>query len=262
MGLLMGGGGHFVQRNDVAVVATPEATETWRPVSHIDVIEAVENVLKARKWEIQEEQFGLARGGDRLFGVMQITSSRNPEWSRCIGIRNSHDKSFSVGLSAGINVMVCSNLAFGGTTVIRRKHTSRIDLEMLVNRAVDSLVAEFDVLENSCNRLKYLDAGSPDEVRALVVRAAEMGVINSSDIVPVFQEFRSPRHEEFAANTRWSLLNAFTEIVKKYTPMRVERTYQVLNQAFGLDGGVPELWPDDTPDGGHIEDIIAENGEL
>ena len=41
---------------------------------------------------------------------------------------------------------------------------------------------------------------------------------------------------EFKEQTRWSLLNAFTEIVKKYSPQRVDHSYLALNRAFGLDG--------------------------
>ena len=43
-------------------------------------------------------------------------------------------------------------------------------------------------------------------------------------------------HVEFKEQTRWSLLNAFTEIVKKYSPQRVDHSYLALNRAFGLDG--------------------------
>ena len=70
----------------------------------------------------------------------------------------------------------------------------------------------------------------------------EIGAINSSDIVPVFKEFKNPSHEEFAEPTCWSLLNAFTETIKKYTPQRVDYSYSALNRAFGLDGKRSELW--------------------
>ena len=78
-----------------------------------------------------------------MFGVMEISRSSSPEWHRCIGIRNSHDKSFAVGLSAGIVVCVCTNMAFGGTTVIKRRHTSGIELSQLIDRAVASLEDDF-----------------------------------------------------------------------------------------------------------------------
>lgn len=242
MGLCMSGGGQFVDRNTVAMVETPVGTESWKPVPHIEVIEAVTEVVKAHKWQITEEQFGLAREGQKLFGVMKINKSSCLDWTRCIGLRNSHDKSFSVGLSAGISVMVCSNMAFGGTTIIKRRHTSRIELAQLVDVAVNELENEFLMLEKVCEDMKVQYLKDDDEARSRIVRAAEIGAINSSDIVPVFREFKQPQHEEFAEPTRWSLLNAFTETIKKYTPQRVDYSYAALNRAFGLDGNRPELW--------------------
>ena len=173
---------------------------------------------------------------------MKINKSFSSDWTRCIGLRNSHDKSFSVGLSAGISVMVCSNMAFGGTTIIKRRHTSRIELTELVDIAVNELENEFLMLEKVCEDLKVQYITNDDEVRSRIVRAAEIGAINSSNIVPVFREFKHPSHEEFSEPTRWSLLNAFTETIKKYTPQRVDYSYSALNRAFGLDGNRPELW--------------------
>ena len=161
---------------------------------------------------------------------------------RCIGIRNSHDKSFSAGLTAGICVMVCSNMAFGGTNVIKRRHTSGFDLTELVSIAMNSLENEFLMTETVCEDLKVQYLKNDDEARSRIVRAAEIGAINSSDILPVFQEFKRPRHEDFLEPTRWSLLNAFTETIKKYTPQRVDYSYSALNRCFGLDGSRPELW--------------------
>ena len=69
---------------------------------------------------------------------------------------------------------------------------------------------EFLILETVCEDLKIIYLKNDDEARSRIVRAAELGAINSSDIVPVFREFKNPRHEEFSEPTRYSLLNAFT----------------------------------------------------
>ena len=56
------------------------------------------------------------------------------------------------------------------------------------------------------------------------------------------QEFQKPCHEEFAEPTRWSLLNAFTEYAKKYSPGRADVCYRGLTSLFGLDGKRSALW--------------------
>ncbi len=235
MGLIMQDG-RFVSRAAVARTDTPCSTATWHPVPHIDVIEAVTEVIKAHDWNIEGEKFGLASNGRRMFGVVEISSSASPEWHRCLGLRNSHDKSFAVGLSAGLVVCVCSNLAFGGTTVIKRRHTSGIILTELIDRAVASLEEDFLTVETVCEDLKDVYLRDDDEARSCIVRAAELGVINSSDIIPTLREFKQPSHEEFREPTRWSLMNALSEIVKKYSPQRADHSFLALNKAFGLDG--------------------------
>ena len=240
MGLIMAEG-KFVSRDEVAMTGTPCSTTTWRPVPHAEVIDAVTEVVKAHDWQILDEQYGLARDGQRLFGVLRINKSSSPEWSRCIGIRNSHDRSLSVGVAAGISVMCCSNLAFGGTMVLKRRHTSRIELDDLVVSAVDELEMEFLNLETVSEDLKLHEVGN-DEARAIIVRAAEINVINSCDIVPIFREFKEPSHEEFREPTRWSLLNAFTEYAKKYSPGRADVCHRGLTRLFGLDGQPAQLW--------------------
>ncbi len=235
MGLIMQEG-KFVSRDEVARIDTPCSTDTWHPVPHIDVIEAVTEDIKAHDWSIEGEKCGLASEGRKMFGVMEIAKSSSPEWHRCIGIRNSHDKSFAVGLSAGIVVCVCTNMAFGGTTVIKRRHTSGIVLAELIDRAVASLEDDFLTVETVSEELKDAYLRDDDEARSCIVRAAELCVINSCDILPVYREFKQPSHEEFREPTRWSLLNAFTETIKHYSPQRVDHSYLALNRAFGLDG--------------------------
>ena len=233
--------GKYVGRNEIATVPTPVGTASWKPVPHMDVIDAVTEAVKAKNWQILDEQYGLAREGQRMFGVMRINNSSSPEWSRCIGIRNSHDQSLSVGLAAGISVMCCSNLAFGGAMVLKRRHTSRIELNGLVVTAIEELEMEFLNLETVSEDLKLHEVRA-DEARAVIVRAAEVGAVNSCDIVPIFREFQKPRHQEFAEPTRWSLLNAFTERAKKYSPGRADVCYRGLTRLFGLDGQKSELW--------------------
>ena len=130
---------------------------------------------------------------------------------------------------------------FGGSTVLKRRHTSRIELNGLVVEAIDALEDDFLTLETVAEDLK-IQYIKDDIARAAIVKAAEAGAVNSCDIVPIFREFKQPHHEEFADPTRWALLNAFTENAKKYSPARADQCYRGLTRLFGLDGQSPTLW--------------------
>ena len=130
---------------------------------------------------------------------------------------------------------------FGGSMVLKRRHTSRIELNGLVVEAIDALEDDFLTLENVAEDLK-IQYVREDAARIAIVKAAEAGAVNSCDIVPIFREFKEPRHQEFDDRSRWALLNAFTENAKKYSPARADVCYRGLTRLFGLDGQPPTLW--------------------
>ena len=225
----------FVDRSALALVPTPSPTATWRPVPHIDVVDAVEYAIANRGMTIESERFGLARDQQKMFGVITLAKHSNPEWTRCIGVRNSHDQSFAAGICCGVSVLVCSNLCFGGEFVIKRRHTSGIDLASMVEDTMDAMTDSYLSFEERL--LNLHDVGVTDnQARIFIVKAAEYGAIPSCDILAVFNEYLEPRHNEFRERTQWSLLNAFTEIAHKYTPARLDTCNRKLTRLFALDG--------------------------
>jgi hypothetical protein len=50
-------------------------------------------------------------------------------YTNMVGLRNSHDRKFPVGVSFGSRTFVCDNLAFSGDHAIKRKHTANVKRE-------------------------------------------------------------------------------------------------------------------------------------
>ena len=70
MGLMMCDG-NFVSRDEVALVPTPGGTASWKPVPHMEVIEAVTDVVRAHNWHIASLQLSVKQqlftfGSDKL----------------------------------------------------------------------------------------------------------------------------------------------------------------------------------------------------
>ena len=231
--LILHCGARKVSRDELKDVLTPKPTMSWRPVPHYEVAEFVTHVAKRRGYEIVSEEYGLNPSGMKMFGVLKFASEGNPEYTRALGIRNSHDKSFALGLVVGEKIICCDNLAFGGEVVIHRKHTSRIEIEELIPGAFDRLGEQYVRLEQRIGGMK-LEAVSIDQARVITVMAAEIKAIPSCDIIPILEEFKEPRHEEFSEPTKWSLYNSFTEMAKKYSPARADFCYRRLAGLFGM----------------------------
>src|SRR5204863_10129851 len=69
------------------------------------------------------ERLGVTGDGHRFFGTLDLSTPLAEGIALAVGIRNSTDKTFPLGFTAGSRVFVCDNLAFRSELMVRRKHT-------------------------------------------------------------------------------------------------------------------------------------------
>ena len=231
--LMLHSGSEKVRRSDLMQIPLPMQTKSYKPVSHVHIAELIAEEAYRRNFSIASEEYGLSKDGQKMFGVFRFHHEGHPEHTRCLGFRNSYDKSIAVGLTVGLSVLVCDNLCFGGETTLNRKHTAGIEVEELIPKVFDSLTVQFERLEENIEKLKY-EYMPTSSAKLKIVKAAEIKAIPSCDIIPVLEEYKKPRYEEFATRNGWSLYNAFTEIAKKYSPTRADLCYRMLGQLFQL----------------------------
>ena len=142
LNLMLHCGAHNVTIDDVKAVPTPAAEGPWTPIDHDYLVDTVVSELQALNMDVIGSAHALSRSGQRYFGLFEVAGDSD-DHGLVIGLRNSHDKSFSAGLAVGNGVFVCDNLSFSGEITIARKHTTRIkdDLATLVPRAIGAISA-------------------------------------------------------------------------------------------------------------------------
>ena len=239
--LMLHCGGYAVNREELAKVATPRPTETWTPISHLNLVSTVEYALRTAGLKIASQVHSLSHDGDRYFGLTEVRGTKNPEdYAWVLGLRNSHDKRFPAGIVAGASVFVCDNLSFSGEVRLSRKHTVHLqrDLPQLAMRAVGRLM---ECWHKQGQRIDaYKDYRLGDLVaHDLVVRAVDVGACPNRLIPSVLQEWRKPSHPEFEDRSAWSLFNGFTEVLKGNLPELPRRT-EVLHALFDTQVGLNE----------------------
>ena len=69
----------LVTREQLTLVETPDATRSFKPVPHIELIDTLEHVLKLNRIAIRKEQFALRRDGATLFGVLLLAYQDTPD---------------------------------------------------------------------------------------------------------------------------------------------------------------------------------------
>jgi hypothetical protein len=189
---------------------------------------------------VVNEAHGLSHDGDRYFGLLEIANGSNhPDYSRVLGIRNSHDKRFPAGLVLGNQVLVCDNLSFSGEIKVARKHTPWIlhDLPAIIDNALYQLHDSWHEQDRRIER--YQDCRLVDSVmHDLTIHALDRSVICGSQVPKVLQEYREPRHEPFRPRTLWSWFNACTEVLKGnlgLLPDRTQKLHSLCDAHAGLN---------------------------
>lgn len=239
-GMLLHCGAALVDRPTLFDVPTPRGTDTWYPLAHRALLEEVQTQLDKCGFATGRESHALSHDGARYFGVMEVKLPDQAErdYSWIVGLRNSHDKSFTAGLVAGTSVLCCDNLAFTGEVKVSRKHTRYAyrDLRNLTARAVGQLGDKFTGLDK---RIEAYRDEPIDDGRAhdLIIRAIDCRAITTSQVPNVVQEWREPSHENFRPRNLWSLFNSFTEVFKHQSPMLTLARSEALH---GLCDGVVE----------------------
>jgi hypothetical protein len=233
-------GAQAVDRVQVARVSTPRQTETWQPIPHVTLIETVEDALRSTGLRVGSQVHALSQDGARYFGLTEVHGPNDADdYALILGLRNSHDKSFPVGLVAGATVFCCDNLSFSGEVRLTRKHTTHLqrDLPQMVGRGVGKLMQLWG------HQGQRIDAYKAYRLRNkaahdLLIRAVDVGACTNRMIPQVLKEWRDPSYPEFQDRTAWSLFNGFTEILKGNLPELPKRT-EVLHGLFDAQVGLP-----------------------
>ena len=213
-------GGWEATKADLASVAVPDPTESYHPVPYGRFVEEVELHVPRFGLKIQSQQYALAREGSQMFGVLTCTNGHNAgDYALAIGLRNSYDRSLSVGLVAGTRVFCCDNLAFSGEVQMHRKHTANVfrDLPDLIYRMLSQVTVLKARTDEEIVGMKALPI-TQERAHHLMVEAVRGNVLPASRLPRVIEAWDEPRHEEFAPRTAWSLFNAFTETQKEGSP--------------------------------------------
>ena len=218
--LLLHRGGWSATQADLAAVPVPDATDSYHPVPYARFLEEIELHVPRFGLTVRSSQFALSREGGQMFGVLTCANGHNErDYSLAIGLRNSYDRSLSVGLVAGTRVFCCDNLAFSGEVRIQRKHTAHVfrDLPDLIYRMLSSVAALRERQDREIRAMKSTGM-APPTAHHLMVAAVKAHILPASRLPKVLEAWEHPRHDEFASRSAWSLFNAFTEVLQDSAP--------------------------------------------
>ena len=220
-GLIVHAGARRVGRQELPTILTPEATDTHRPIPHATLVEVILESLAYRRLDVVRDEYAVTPDGMRLFGFLEV-NIEHAGVRLALVFRNSHDKTFSLGLLAGYRTFCCDNLAFHGEFIaIAKKHTKNVDLEEVIGVGVDRVQRHFQKLTATLDAWRDYQLADAS-AKAVICDAFVAGRLNvPKKLAPaVHRHYFEPQHEEFRPRTFYSLSNAFTSSFKGLDPFR------------------------------------------
>ena len=222
-------------------IQLPNKTSSYVPVSHVDFIKNTKDIADRilDKHQLHKEQYGIAKDGKQMFGTLTYKEAFHDgpqEIGLSIGLRNSYDKSMSLGICSGASVFVCQNLMMTGEIVAMRMHTGSIidELKGLIFNALLKAEDKFSTIHADSQQLKnhaIIDNTIPYN---LMGRLYGYGVLTERQLPVMKREWQKSKHEEFKPRNAWSLYNAGTEALKTTHPMhKMKRHIQMHRMVVG-----------------------------
>src|SRR6266851_3802469 len=97
-----------IEYDGLRELETPPATPTHVPLLHHRLVDLVKTSASMYGHVVTAEHHGITEDGSRYFGLLSLRSDYG-NYEDTIGLRNSHDKSFPIGIGFGSRVFVCDN---------------------------------------------------------------------------------------------------------------------------------------------------------
>jgi len=210
--LIAHSGAEYIDREGLKVLETPEPTESWTPIPHYNLVQALEGQLLARGITIVKEQFAVQKA--KLFGVIDTDYGVTEEGGAAIGIRTANDKSLALQLAIGYRIFICDNMAFHGDLIaLKRKHTANLDLHKEFAEGIGRYVRGYHKLQENINWWKERTV-SKERGKQLIYDIFTQKIVPVRLFHPVCTVWQ--RQEE--PKTFWNLHNVFTGHIKTLKP--------------------------------------------
>lgn len=235
---------HRAALDAIPVTERGDRSDRWSGVQHGVLANTVLEQANRRGLDITREEWKVSEDGSRLFGDLWIANDSsalsiaardvgitrgyggfNPEvMGLRLGVLSANDSSFAIALIVVARVKVCSNglTVEGGHITCKRKHTTGVHEELpgVISAGLDTYVNRVGLLGQTQSQLTELDFSRQIDVDHALVEAGRRGLFPWSKLGLVEEEWRNPRHPEFADRTGWSLVNCFSEVAKRFNPVR------------------------------------------
>jgi hypothetical protein len=209
----------------------PMKTESYQPVPHVSFVKYITKRLDEYGFNVSTARFQADAKGGKLVGT--LTLEKDTDWIKpTVVIRNSYDKSMSLGIGSGAStVWVCLNGQMSADVVSLRKHTTNIvsDMGEIVNSQLDSLEANFEKNVEALSTLKEIQISKSTMYELIGELFVEQRVLTTTQINIVRKELYESENFQMLGfggeMSAYNLYQNFTESLKISHPANYVRDH-------------------------------------
>ncbi|EMI19555.1 hypothetical protein RMSM_03515 [Rhodopirellula maiorica SM1] len=225
-----------IKRCALSALPKEASSETWNPVSHLSVLQMLDTAIANAGFKATSETILVSKAGNRLFATLDLNIKVGETERLIVGVRNSHDKSFSMGLYYGTRSRVSKCVSFAVDAVTRRRHTPNADTVYAdeIDAAVHQLksFAEDQSIQFSAMKNRFFSVCEPE---AIIVHAAEASAIPWRYVPKILSEWRRPSHRKHRGQSQYHLFQSFIQVFDdrfKRSPIEVASELVRLHNFF------------------------------
>lgn len=210
----------------------PQATRSYAPVAHSDVINSTLEQLDRSNLAVQRMELNVAREGKQLIGYFDLTANTgDSELGFRLGFRNSYDKSMSVAFLAGNQVFICANGMIAGEIQFLRKHTGTVVQEM--NEKITYSIEQLEAISTKAiqhkEAMKLIQVDKTIAAELVGRMFIEQDIIALQQLSIIKKELFAPSYDYNSPETLWELYNHVTHSFKKAHPLEYIQRHKNLH---------------------------------
>lgn len=210
-----------ISRQELVNVKLPKPTDSYAPVSHIQVIEMTLEELEKNGFKVLSEGYHTARDGNQARGDYEI-ATKDKEMHIKLAWHNSYDKTIPLRWAIGGHVMICTNgVIVGDMGVFKRRHTGTVieDYREAVKLHVNVAGEMFEKLVKEREQLKGIELTSRTRAELIGRMFIEDQIITATQLGIIKKEIENPSYGDYKApGSVWELYNHGTVGMKEDHP--------------------------------------------
>lgn len=224
-----------VTKDIILATELPQQTRSYKPVSHQSLIDLTMEGLDKAGFTLDKELYTSANGGKLATARYTITNVADNEMQLQLGWQNSYDKTASLKLAIGVNVLICQNgCVHGDFGSFKKKHVG--DIQTLTPEKFKDFILGagdvFQTIQQDRDLLKNIYMSDRVKAELLGRMFIEDEIIGAHQLSIIKKELQAPTYDYNAKDSAWELYQYCTYAAIHEHPIKYFKTHADLHTFF------------------------------